>query len=79
MDQRADKQHRVADVFCIIGHMFADERIVLSQLVAQDDGFVILRQSGRLIRVHRMHGYGEIAEANRMLPSEPVKAGWIFN
>ena len=36
-------------------------------------------QSGRLIRVHRMHGYGEIAEANRMLPSEPVKAGWIFN
>ena len=58
------EQHRIGDVLGLVAQMFADERIVITQFVAQDDRLSVFLQGFQLIAMQRVHRHGEITQTH---------------
>ena len=60
-DQRRQKQQAVGDVLRLLGQMLANECVVKTQLVGENDGLAVFLQGLGAIASQRMQGHGEIA------------------
>lgn len=64
-DQRGGEDEAVGDVLVAVRDVFADERVVVSQAVGQQDRLPILTERLRPVPAGGVQGHGEVAESHQ--------------
>jgi hypothetical protein len=63
-DQRGEEDQAVGDVLVPVGQVLADERVVETEAVGQDDGLPVLAQGLGPRPPLRVHRHGEVAQSH---------------